>query len=170
MGQEDPKTDPPDPKGGGDDKTFSQADVDRIVADRLSREKGKYSDYDELKAKAEQLDELEAQNKSDLDKANDTASSEKARADKAEAELLRYQIASEKGLTAPQAKRLTGATREELEADADEILEHFPAAGGEGPKPPPSPRPASELKGGTDPTSVPEENDPAKLAGSVPRY
>lgn len=40
-------------------------------------------------------------------------------------ENLKLQIALEKGLTAKQVKRLVGATREELEADADEILEEF---------------------------------------------
>ena len=42
---------------GGTDQTFTQADVDRIVADRLKREreavKAKYADYDDLRAKAE---------------------------------------------------------------------------------------------------------------------
>lgn len=48
-------------EGGGDDnqqeseKTFTQADVDRIVGERLSREKGKYSDYDDLKEVADSL-------------------------------------------------------------------------------------------------------------------
>lgn len=49
----------PDPKPADDKPTdnFSQADVDRIVAERLKRErestKTKYADYDDLKAKAE---------------------------------------------------------------------------------------------------------------------
>lgn len=42
---------------GGSEQSFTQADVDRIVADRLKREreatKAKYADYDDLKAKAE---------------------------------------------------------------------------------------------------------------------
>jgi hypothetical protein len=33
-------------------KTFSQADLDRIVADRVSRERAKYGDYADLKKKA----------------------------------------------------------------------------------------------------------------------
>lgn len=37
---------------GGDDKKFSQADLDRIVADRVGREKAKYADYGDLKKKA----------------------------------------------------------------------------------------------------------------------
>ena len=50
-----------DPGGAGgqegSDQTFTQADVDRIVADRLKREReavrAKYADYDDLKKKAE---------------------------------------------------------------------------------------------------------------------
>lgn len=47
--------------GGGDDnlqesdKTFTQADLDRIVGERLAREKSKVADYDDLKEVAETL-------------------------------------------------------------------------------------------------------------------
>lgn len=47
--------------GGGDDshkesgKTFTQEDVDRIVGERLTREKSKFADYDDLKEVAESL-------------------------------------------------------------------------------------------------------------------
>jgi hypothetical protein len=34
------------------EKTFTQADLDRIVADRVAREKSKYADYGDLKKKA----------------------------------------------------------------------------------------------------------------------
>lgn len=34
------------------EQTFTQADVDRIVRERVQRERGKYADYDELKEKA----------------------------------------------------------------------------------------------------------------------
>lgn len=33
-------------------QTFSQSDVDRIVADRLNRERAKFADYDDLKKRA----------------------------------------------------------------------------------------------------------------------
>ena len=33
-------------------QTFTQADVDRIVKERVQRERAKYADYDDLKAKA----------------------------------------------------------------------------------------------------------------------
>ena len=43
--------------------------------------------------------------------------------------LLRLEVAMDKGLTAAQAKRLVGNTKEELETDADELIQSF---GGQG--------------------------------------
>ena len=55
-------------------KTFTQADVDRIVKERLSRAKHEPpADYEDLKAKAAKYDELAEAQKSDLEKANDAA-------------------------------------------------------------------------------------------------
>ena len=51
----DNPTDAPKDTLKGDDKpaeTFTQADVDRIVKERVQRERAKYADYDDLKAKA----------------------------------------------------------------------------------------------------------------------
>lgn len=47
----------------------NQAALDRIISDRLARERSKYGDYDELKAKADELDQEKAKNASDLEKA-----------------------------------------------------------------------------------------------------
>lgn len=48
----------------------TQADLDRIISERLSRAKAAPpADYDDLKSKAKRLDELEAANASELDKA-----------------------------------------------------------------------------------------------------
>lgn len=62
--------------GAGDqhqDKTFTEEQVNKIVQERLAREQKKYADYDDLKAKASKFDELDEQNKSELQKANDRA-------------------------------------------------------------------------------------------------
>lgn len=73
MPEGDPTPDPtPDDPTPAPEKTFTQADVDKIVQDRLARAKATPpSDYEDLKAKAARLDEIEAQNKSELEKAND---------------------------------------------------------------------------------------------------
>ena len=42
--------------GGEGDKTFTQADLDRIVGERLTREREKFKDYDDLKNKAAEYD------------------------------------------------------------------------------------------------------------------
>lgn len=112
----------------------------------------------------------ENEGKSESDKvAARLADMEKQIADR-DAKLLRSEVAAAKGLTPAQAKRLAGSTKEELESDADEILEAFPAPGGDGErKAPPSQQPRPSLRGGGDPTSDPVETDPAKLAASVPR-
>lgn len=72
--------------------------------------------------KAQKFDQIQEENKTETEKAL-------ARAEAAEKELTtsrldaaRASIALEKKLTPSQAKRLVGTTREELEADADELL------------------------------------------------
>ena len=49
-------------------QTFTQADIDRIVADRLSRERSKFSDYDDLKKQAKRLADIEASQLSETEK------------------------------------------------------------------------------------------------------
>jgi hypothetical protein len=51
----------------------SQEELDRIITDRLARERAKYADYDDLKTKAQQHDALLESQKSDADKAIDEA-------------------------------------------------------------------------------------------------
>lgn len=42
-------------------RTFTQTEMNSIIADRLARERAKYADYDDLKAKAQQADTVQAQ-------------------------------------------------------------------------------------------------------------
>jgi hypothetical protein len=112
--EDDPN--PGDPKP----ESFTQADVDRIVAERLKREreatKTKYADYDDLKKRAEGAATLE-ERVADIER----------QAKESDARAVRAEVANAKGLTPNQAKRLVGATREELEADADELLKDIGA-------------------------------------------
>lgn len=54
------------PIDGG--KTFTQAELDRVVKERLEWERGKYSDYDDLKAAAKKLKDLETSQLSETEK------------------------------------------------------------------------------------------------------
>lgn len=111
----DPTVTPDPTPGPAPDQTFTQADVDRIVAERLKREreatKTKYGDYDALKEKAGTATTLE-----------ERVAQIEQQARENESRALRAEVANAKGLTPTQAKRLVGSTREELEADADELL------------------------------------------------
>lgn len=69
---------------GGQDSGFtppaSQQELNRIVTERVKRERDKFADYGDLKAKAEEFDKLAQSRMSEVERANERAS-------KAEAEL-----------------------------------------------------------------------------------
>lgn len=137
----------------------------------------KLKDLEPLARKAK---ELEDAGKSDLERLTSEAQAHLARAEKAEGELLRLRVAVRKGLTETQAKRLVGATEDELEVDAEDLLASFR---------PPEPekkdddeerprdrdpnrrRPQERLRPGAvpDADTEPVETDPRKLAAMVPR-
>lgn len=80
------------------ERTFTQAEVNSIVADRLTRERAKYADYDALKEKAQQLDALNSAN------------------------ALREVRAKVSAATGIPAELLTGDTEEACTAQAQAIL------------------------------------------------
>jgi hypothetical protein len=154
---EDNPTDPPsDDLGDAGKKALEAERKARRDADQRAKE---------LEA---QLKEITDKDKSEVEKLREENAELTKKLADADTRSERLEVAMTKGLTAAQAKRLVGTTKEELEADADEILEAFPAKDGATP-PPPSRRP-SELRGGSDPTDGPDEVDPAKLAADVPRF
>jgi hypothetical protein len=85
--------------------------------------------WDDVTTAAQKYTELEAKNKTDSQRAADDKKAADERAQRAEQENLRLKIGMRKGLSEAQLKRLTGATEEELEADADELLSLFKANG-----------------------------------------
>lgn len=106
-----------------EERTFTQAELNAIVQKRIGEVSAKYENFEELKAKAQKFDEIEEQSKSELQKANE-------RADALQKELegmkqadsvrkIREEVATELGVP---ANLLTGATKEECEAQAKGIL------------------------------------------------
>ena len=90
--------------GQQEPRTFTQEEVNSIVADRLNRERAKYADYDDLKAKASQYDTTKAQ----LDALNS-------------ANARRDMIARVAAATGCPAELLTGDTEEACTAQAQAI-------------------------------------------------
>lgn len=148
-----PKPDPPAPS------------ADDVAALKAALKKAN----DEAAASRHKLKELEDRDKSDSEKLAERVAAAEKRAADAEAKALRLEVAAAKGLTPSQVKRLVGTTREELEADADELLADFAPRSHNDDPPPPGGRPKERLRGGSDPTEEPEETDPRKLADLIPR-
>jgi hypothetical protein len=103
----------------------SQADLDRIIGDRIARERAKFGDYDEVKKKAAEYDKAIDAAKTDQQRLEDRANVAEAKVPGLEAENLRLRIALDKGLSLDLLGRLNGETKEELEADADALLAMF---------------------------------------------
>jgi len=103
----------PTPEAAAPEQTFTQADVDRIVRERVQRERAKFGDYEDLKAKAGQATTLE-QRVAEIEQ----------RASAAELSALRANVASEYGISKEDRDLfLTGADLEALQAQAKRLAE-----------------------------------------------
>lgn len=99
--------------GKSEEQKFTQADIDKAVRDRLARERSKYADYDELKAKAEGAKTTE-QKLAELE----------AKTVAAEQRALRSDIAAKYGISAEDRDLfLTGTDEDALTAQAKRLAE-----------------------------------------------
>jgi len=114
----------------------SQADLDRIIADRLNRERSKFADYDDLKAAAQRLTDIENANKTEAQKQAEALEAALQREAAATSQLLRYEVAADKGVPPGLVRFLTGTSREEIEEAATALLEAIPGAPGSPPRAP----------------------------------
>lgn len=109
--------------------TFTQEDVDKIVQERLSRERAKYADYEDLKKKASAFDEAEEASKTELQKATERAAALQTELDRltheAEVKNVRDQVAQSTGIP---VTLLTGTTEDECKAQADAIAAYAKTA------------------------------------------
>ena len=108
---------------GSGERTFTKAEFARELAkqvrEALAREREKYADYDDLKAQAAEA----GKSKSAIERIEAKLDEATKRADKAEEANMRREVADELGLSARQARRLSGKTRDELLADGREMIE-----------------------------------------------
>lgn len=120
----------------------TQEEFDAAIKSRLERERAtiskKYEDYDQIKTDFETLtNEKSSWEKSEQEKTDKITSLEKqlteanTKAAGLEMENLRTQVAIDKGLPMSLRGRLNGATKEELEKDADSLAKIFKAKNNE---------------------------------------
>lgn len=98
----------------------SQEELDRIINIAVARTHKKYGDYEELRARAAKLSEIEEANKTEAEKNAERLAAAEAKAAELEYRALRSEVAASKGVP---SNLLTGSTREELESSADALLE-----------------------------------------------
>ncbi len=154
---EDDKTSSPDKTEQPDTPPAAKNPDDVDAMKSALRKANKEAETARLKLK-----EIEDRDKTDSEKLTERLTTAEKRAIEAEHRAMRLEVAAGKGLTPIQAKRLVGATQEELEADADELLATFVPN-----RPNVTGRPSPALRGGGDPTEDVEETDPVKLAAAI---
>lgn len=93
-------------------RTFTQDEVNAIVADRLTRERAKYADYDDLKGKAGRADEADSRAAA-LQQQLDAMKADNDRRE------MKQRVSAATGVP---AALLTGDTEEACTAQAQEIL------------------------------------------------
>ncbi|QBX25139.1 capsid and scaffold protein [Streptococcus phage Javan240] len=114
----------------------TQEEFDAAIKSRLSREKEKYGDYDQLKSRVNELEEENIGLKSTIEANNQS----KANSDKQLEEMqkqiagyetasLRTRIALQHGLPYDLADRLQGADEESLTADAERLAGYMKPKG-----------------------------------------
>lgn len=100
----------------------SQKELNEAIKGRLDRERAKFKDYNDIKAKADRLDEIEQANLSELEKANGRITTAESERDSAKAEALRLRTAVTHGISLEDADLfLTGTDEETLIAQAKRL-------------------------------------------------
>lgn len=154
---DDPKPDTGDPNPPTPDPKSDTDEIDKWKALARKHEQ-------QAKANAEaarKLQQIEDQGKTEIQKLTDRLAEAEKRSTDAEAKALRFEIATAKGV---KARWLSGTTREELEAAAEEYLaDHPPVNTGPAPT-----KPVEDLRGGGQPAEGPEP-DIRKIVEAIPR-
>lgn len=100
-------------EGKQEQQTFTQADLDKVVKDRVARERAKYADYDDIKARAEGAKTVE-----------EKLAELEGKYSAAEARALRSDIAAKHGISAEDRDLfLTGTDEETLTNQAKRLAE-----------------------------------------------
>jgi hypothetical protein len=125
---------PEPPEAKPELKTFTQEQVNDLLARQKGDVQRRFADYDDLKQRAEKLAEIEAEKQTDLERLTSERDGLKETLTPLQTENLRLRVALDKKVPPPLIDRLKGGTKEEMEADADELLKFV---GGKEPEPDP---------------------------------
>lgn len=154
-----------------------QREADTTKSARATERQEAQDRISELEAKVQAFEDKDLSEVDRLRKENERL--KETPAPKDDLAQARLEIALEKGLTLAQSKRLAGATREELEADADAYRAELGNVGDDdggddavenGEMPSNRPLTSGSLRGGFGGGAGVETIDPAQMADSIGRY
>jgi len=109
-------------------QTFTQEQVNDLVARERGKVQSKYQDYDELKAAATRLSEIEESKKTTEEKLQSERDALRGQTETLSQANARLRVALAKGLVGDKAEladRLVGKDEKEMSADADRLLALF---------------------------------------------
>lgn len=122
---------PPAEQGGNEpqnERKFTQAEVDAIVADRLARERKKYADYSDLKKASEELAELKKSQMTEVEKMKAELAEKDALLQSKDQELSGLKLErikaaklAEAGVAAEWIDSVSGTTEEEVAASVTKL-------------------------------------------------
>lgn len=117
-------------KGGDEGSKYtppaSQEEFNRIIAERVERERKKFADYDDLKAKAGRLDQAEQEAKTAEQKVNDRISALESELTKSQAEATRARIQAKHSISDDDAELfLTATDADGLEKQAKALADRL---------------------------------------------
>jgi transcriptional regulator len=105
--------------------TFTQDQVNALIAKEKGKIQSKFADYSDLKSKAAKLEEIEAANATELEKAQKRAAELESQLAETSAAALRQKVAAEKELPQKLVPFLTATDEEGLAEQAATLLENL---------------------------------------------
>jgi hypothetical protein len=100
----------------------SQDDLNRVIADRVNREKAKYADYKDVKTKAAEFDKLAQANKSEQEKFAERVAALEKENQTIRSEALRSRIQAKFSISDEDAELfLTGTDEDSLTRQAERL-------------------------------------------------
>lgn len=134
------------PKPEAPSKTFDQATVDKIVADRLERERKKYADYGDLKKASDELAKLKDAEKTESQRLNDQLAEREVELQELRVEKIRNNAGQTAKLDPEMWEFITSSDPAEALAQAKRLAERLT---------PPDPAKADLRQGSRAPAKTP---------------
>ncbi|AYG02374.1 capsid assembly scaffolding protein Gp46 family protein [Gryllotalpicola protaetiae] len=120
-------TEPPQANAASAQDEFApittQEQFERALSDRLKRERAKFADYDDLKTRAARWDEVEAANKTELEKAQDRIRELESARNEDASERTRLNVIATLGIPPEYHDLITGQDEAEMTKRARQVRE-----------------------------------------------